>query len=353
MQLFECQHCGNPVHFESVTCVVCGHRLGYLPDRTTMTAVEADGIAWRALADGDRYLFCSNAEDAGCNWLTPATDGPGLCRACRHNRLIPDISDPTNLLNWRKVERSKRHLFYSLVRWRLPTPNRFDDPNGGLVFDFLADWQNLDGTIEPVMTGHAEGVITINVAEADDAERERRRAGLGEPFRTVLGHFRHEVAHFYWDRLVGRGTSLDRFRAVFGDERRDYGEALAAHYASGGTANWQEGYVSAYATSHPWEDFAETFAHYVHMVDGLETGRSYGLAVRPRLRDGDQLSAEIGFDPYEFADPADLVEAWVPFTVAMNAVNRSLGQPDLYPFVLSGPVTDKLSFVHDLVHGRA
>ncbi|HUG63561.1 MAG TPA: putative zinc-binding metallopeptidase, partial [Methylomirabilota bacterium] len=245
------------------------------------------------------------------------------------------------------------HLFYSLTRWRLPTPTRQEDPEAGLAFDFLADTQKPDGSVESVLTGHETGIITINIAEADDAERERRRATMGEPFRTLLGHFRHEIGHYYWDRLVAQDDgALTGFRALFGDERRDYAEALQAHYASGAAMGWRDSYVSAYATAHPWEDFAETFAHYVHMVDGLETARSFGIAVRPRVRKSDTLETEVEFDPYRAGSATELVDAWIPFTVAVNAVNRSIGQPDLYPFVLSGPAKDKLAFVHDLIHDR-
>ncbi len=265
---------------------------------------------------------------------------------------VPDLSSPVNVANWRKIELAKRWLFYSLMRWRLPMPNRTEDPENGLAFEFLADTAKPDGKVEPVLTGHSTGIITINIAEADDAEREKRRISMQEPYRTVLGHMRHEVGHYYWDRLVRDGGKLDRFRQLFGDETQDYGEALKRHYEAGSRLDWQSAFISAYATAHPWENFAETWAHYIHMADGLETARAFGVNVRPAIKNPKPLTAEVEFQPYTAASAQDLVDVWVPLTVAINSVNRSMGQPDLYPFVLSTPVIDKLQFVHEIIHVR-
>jgi hypothetical protein len=353
MKRFECQHCRNIVYFDSTTCVSCHHRLGYLPDRFEISALEADGSHWTALAEPTRpYDFCENAKFDACNWLVPAGDGTRFCKACRHNRTIPDLTVASNLANWQKIEWAKNYLFYSLLRWRLPLLTLKEDPQAGLAFDFLVDVEAGDGTVKPVMTGHSGGLITINLAEADDAERERRRTAMGEPYRTLLGHFRHEIAHYYWDRLVRDGGQLERFRAVFGDETRDYGEALQQHYASGPPADWQNSYISAYAASHAWEDFAETWAHYTHIVDGLETARAFGVTIRPSAEAGGPTDVEIDFEPYAAKSAAHLVNYWVPLTVAINSVNRSMGQPDLYPFVLPPPVMAKLQFLHELVHTR-
>ncbi|WP_181705784.1 zinc-binding metallopeptidase family protein [Chthonobacter rhizosphaerae] len=353
MKLFECQNCRNPVHFDNTACVNCGYRLGYLADRFLITAVEPDGGAFRALGDPTRpYLFCDNAEHDACNWLVPAGEGPSLCLACQHNRTVPDLSIPENLVNWRKMEAAKHHLFYSLTRWNLPMPTREEDPEAGLAFDFLADTVKPDGDVERVLTGHDSGLITINIVEADDAEREARRTSMKEPYRTLLGHFRHEVGHYYWDRLVRDRGNLDRCRALFGDETRDYGEALQAHYTNGPPADWQTSFISTYATAHPWEDFAETWAHYLHIVDALETARAFGIKIRPRIRNSADLEGEVDFQPYAATSVEDLIDAWVPLTVAINGVNRSMGQPDLYPFVLSAPVVEKLGFIHAIVHQR-
>ena len=185
------------------------------------------------------------------------------------------------MLPWRKLEAAKHRLFYTLLRLNLPIETRNENPEG-LAFDFLADQPAQSGP--KVMTGHDNGLITIALAEADDAERERRRTAMGEPYRTLLGHFRHEVGHYYWDRLVRDEGRLDPCRAVFGDDSQDYEQALQRHYAEGAPANWQENFVSAYATTHPWEDFAETWAHYLHIVDTLEMAGAFGVQRRSEAR---------------------------------------------------------------------
>ncbi len=191
-----------------------------------MVSLEADGPAFRAIArPGQRFLFCSNAEHDVCNWLVPE-GGPAFCPACRFNRTVPDLGAPQNIDLWRRIEVAKRHVFYSILRWKLPVQDRLENPEHGLAFDFLADGQ------EPVLTGHDNGLITLNIAEADDVEREKRRTAMGEPYRTLIGHFRHELGHYFWDEIVAPDPQvLDRCRAVFGDEREDYGEALKRHYA--------------------------------------------------------------------------------------------------------------------------
>ncbi len=248
------------------------------------------------------------------------------------------------------MELAKHRLFYTLLRLQLPTPNRNDDAQGGLVFDFLADSPDPNGP--KVMTGHDEGLITLALAEADDAEREARRTRMGEPYRTLLGHFRHEVGHYYWDVLVRDTGQEDACRAIFGDDRQSYEDALKRHYAEGAPADWQDNFVSTYATAHPWEDWAETWAHYLHIVDSLETAGSFGLEVHPSIDSDDLLHAESRVDPYEEPRFDRLAEVWLPLTIALNAMNRSMGLGDLYPFVLSPAVITKLSFIHNLVHAQ-
>jgi len=350
LRLFECQNCSSVVYFNNSACVNCGFRLGYVAELFAMSALREDGEAWEALADPDQpYIFCANADDSVCNWLIPAGSGHTFCQACRHNRTIPDLTVVPNWTNWAKLEAAKRQLFYSLIQWGLPMPDRVEDPDKGLAFDFLADQPAPDGTVESTLTGHADGVITVNLAEADDAERERRRAQMHEPYRTLLGHFRHEIGHYYWDRLVDDGGRLDAFRAVFGDETVDYAAALQHHYNEGPPPGWEINFISSYATAHPWEDFAECWAHYMHMVDAIETARSFGIRIRPKAANADQLSTELDFDPYREGNIDQLVEALVPLTVVVNNLNRSMGQPDFYPFVLSQPVVAKLDFIHQLV----
>ncbi len=349
MKLFACQNCGHPLYFENTTCESCGLRLGYLPAREIVTAVEEAGGSLRALAEpGSRYRFCANAEHNVCNWLVRCDDAETFCAACRYNRIIPDLMNPENLEHWRKIEFAKHRLFYSLLRLGLPLATRKEDPNG-LAFDFLSNPADACAGHAPIMTGHASGLITLNVAEADDPERERQRKSMGEPYRTLLGHFRHEIAHYYWDRLVADSPAVDEFRRRFGDEREDYGASLQRYYANGPAPDWPERFVTAYASSHPWEDFAETWAHYFHMVDTLETAFAFGLRLRPKVAKGADLSAAIDFDPY-IAEMDRIIDAWLPLTFAVNSINRSMGQQDLYPFVLPPAVIWKLTFIHDQIH---
>jgi hypothetical protein len=353
MKLFACQACGNLLYFENVRCESCGRTLGFIPARTELSALEEAGdAAWSALADGDApFRFCRNADFGVCNWLVPADGRDDLCLACRHNRTIPDLSVPGNAGLWAKIEVAKRRLFYSLLRWRLPLAGRQDDPVRGLAFDFLADPPESHATA--VMTGHDDGLITLAIREADDAEREKIRLEMGEPYRTLLGHFRHESGHYFWDRLVAPNEAmLATFRDLFGDERTDYAEALQRHYGSEANAGWMQSFVSGYASSHPWEDFAESWAHYMHIVDTLETAGAFGISVRPRLAP-ERLSAEIGFDPYRAEKVETLIDAWLPLEFATNSLNRSMGHMDFYPFILSGEVIAKLGFVHSLIHASA
>lgn len=350
MKLFSCDHCGNTVYFENGACERCGHRLGYLPEHTALLSLEpAEGDAWQSPArPGESFLFCANAQADACNWLLPVeAGGPIYCAACRHNETIPNLDAPEHLGQWQTIERAKKRLFYSLLRLDLPLATRAEDPQHGLAFRFLDD----AGAPSRVLTGHEDGIITIALAEADDAERESRRTRMGEPYRTLLGHFRHEIAHHYWDLLVPTSQAIGPFRSLFGDERDDYGAALERHYANGAPDGWPQSFISAYATSHPWEDFAETFAHYLHIVDTAEMAAAFGVRARPRAGDAD-LSLRLELDPYQAGDMADVIEAWVPLSLLLNNLNRAMGHRDAYPFVLTPAIAEKLDFIHGLVHGR-
>jgi hypothetical protein len=350
MKLFLCQHCSQLLYFENRQCQNCLHRLGYLPAEGLLSAVEKDDGAWHALAcPTGRYRFCANAGYDACNWLVPA-DSPGeFCAACRHNRTIPDLTLSGNLTRWRKFELAKHRLFYTLIRLGLPLPSRAEDPQRGLVFDFLADALDLGG--HKVMTGHEEGLIAVNLAEADDAEREKLRLAMGETYRTLLGHLRHESGHYFWDRLVRDSGQLERFREFFGDERQDYQEALQAHYAHGPAQNWQQNYISGYASAHPWEDFAETWAHYLHIVDTLEMGFAFGIRIRPGIEEGSSPDVALDFDPHDSGGVDRLIDAWLPLTFAVNSIIRCMGESDFYPFVLSREAVRKMGFIHEIVHG--
>ena len=353
MQVFHCQHCDHLVFFENIRCLKCGHALAYLPDLAVMGALEPLGDElWRALAPGatQPYRLCENYRThAVCNWAVPADDPHPLCISCRLTQVAPDPAQPELQLAWQKLEQAKRRVIYGLMQLGCPIIGRGVDPEHGLAYEFRGD---ADAPSGAVLTGHAMGVITVNIAEADDAERERRRLQLHEPYRTLLGHFRHEIGHYYWDRLVKDGPRLEAFRQLFGDERADYGEALAAHYREGPAADWQLRFVSAYAAAHPWEDWAESWAHYLHMTDTLETAVANGLALQPSRADEPTLhAAQLGDSP---PGPFErLIDSWFPIAYVVNNLNRCLGMPDAYPFVLSTPAIDKLRLVHEIIGDAA
>lgn len=343
MRAFTCPTCGQLVFFENVACLRCGTALGFCPVRLDIVAVSHGD------AGGTRR--CANQVPAGCNWLvtsssgtprTPGAEAAMLCASCRLTRTRPNDADlgggPTAAA-FATAEAAKRRLVFQLLELGLPIGSQRDRPDEGPVFDFLSS------TGQCVNTGHLDGVITIDLAESDDAHRERMRQELGEPYRTMLGHLRHEAGHYYWSLLVAGEAAISRYRALFGDEQADYGEALQRHYDQGVAARWDDRHVSAYAAAHPWEDWAETFAHYLHIRDTLQTAAAFGLRVTgPRLDPA--LMAAPSLEPDGQFD--DILGDWLPLTYALNAINRSMGKDDLYPFVLSPSVVQKLAFVHEL-----
>jgi hypothetical protein len=350
MKIFSCV-CGQLLFFEGVTCTRCGRTLAYLPDRGILAAVETDpdGL-WRDALKGKRggrYRACRNGQEYQvCNWAVPEADPEEYCRACRLNQVIPNLSDPEAKVAWHRIEVAKRRLIYTLLELDLPLASKTEDPERGLAFSFLKE----DATgANRVFTGHSDGIVTINVAEADDPFREKMRVKLGEAYRTLLGHFRHEIGHYYWDRLVADTRWHEGFRALFGDERADYAEARDRHYANGAPPDWSQRFISAYATMHPWEDWAETWAHYLHMVDTLESARAYDLVLKPKPENGPARSPTLTTRRLDRRNFDDLLTAWVPLTVALNSLNRSMGLADPYPFVLPPPAAEKLRFVHALV----
>jgi hypothetical protein len=294
-----------------------------------------------------RYRMCGNRIDQqACNWAVPEGDEQRFCRACRLNEIIPNLGDAGAKQAWVKLEESKRRMLYTLLELGLPVESRAQNPDRGLAFAFKKDQPGE----EKVYIGHENGLITINIAEADSPFREKTRLELGESYRTVLGHFRHEIGHYYWDRLIADSDFLDRFRKLFGDERASYEEAVQRHYQNGAPADWPTRFVSSYASMHPWEDWAESWAHYLHMVDALDTARSFGLALRPKSAGAaDRKKLEVGTGRLDFDDFDDLEAAWVPLTVALNSLNRSMGLPDPYPFALPKLALEKVRFVHDVV----
>lgn len=350
------------MYFENSKCLQCGMELGFLQDLQLISPIERhDGEGWRALhaaADMRLYRKCRNYEEVSvCNWMLRADETNIFCRSCRLNQVIPNLGEPKNLILWRRIERAKRQLIYTLLELGLPVVGRNEDPQHGLAFEFLADPETSTefydevGKRSKVMTGHRKGTITINIAEADPSAREKMREKMNEQYRTLLGHFRHEIGHYYWSKLVARIDWLDEIRALFGDERGNYEDALERYYAEGPRPDWPDQYISAYASAHPWEDWAETWAHYLHMIDSLETAHDFGFIIAGRsiAHPGDALKKGMQYT-FDLRATFDvLLEDWVNLTIAMNSLNRSMGLPDAYPFVLSRPVAEKLRVVHRLI----
>lgn len=336
MKRFSCA-CGQPVFFDSTACVHCRGWLGFDPIRLELIPVyETSGGLWSDEA-GINFKRCANwVEYDNCNWLVQAYDSDSYCLSCRLNRTIPDLTDSGNLERWRSAEAAKRRLIYSLLSIKLTVNSRVRGWPFGLAFDLVEDQRsNPDVMEEFVLTHHADGIITLNIHEADDVVRVGVRIMMNERYRTVLGHFRHESGHYYFQQLVTAGAVVADFRALFGDERNNYAAALERAYRDGPPDDWYLRYISAYAATHPAEDWAESWAHYLHILDGLETAASYQLT-QPVTDDFDAA-----------------LDEWSRFSVALNEVNRALGLADAYPFVISQPVADKLRFVHGVVKNAA
>lgn len=355
MKLLHCSHCGSRVFFESVQCVQCQALLGFVPERLEMFAFEPivdeapdSAVRWRPLGgDLAAHKPCVNyTQHQVCNWVLPADDPHDLCRSCQTTAVIPALSEPANLQAWFQLEKAKRRVLYTLLSLGLPFPGKAEDPQDGLSFEFLAE----AGDDEPVLTGHDNGTITMNIAEADDAHRERVRQAMHEPYRTVLGHFRHEIGHYYWDRLINvqNGRFLKPFRERFGDERADYAETLKQHYEQGPPPDWADHFVSAYSTMHPWEDWAECWAHYLHLYDGLDTAAAWGVSLERGVAHGPPV-VPAAIVPEQPDVKRNILEQWLPVSQFVNAMTRSLGIADGYPFVLSAPVLEKLQFIHEVV----
>lgn len=335
MKTFECR-CGQPVYFESHECLVCGAVLGFDSSRLEMLALDKDENSLLTDATGKRYRRCRNGEEYGvCNWLTTVTEAASLCAGCAFNRTIPDLGKPQNIIRWGRFESSKKRLLYTLLSLQLAVRNGFDDPQYGLLLDFIEDSRS-DSERFPetfIHTGYLGGVITINALEADDLAREAIRVEMGESYRTVLGHLRHESGHYYWSVLSPDEAVLERFNNLFGNINADYAAALESYYANGPAKDWAERHISAYASSHPVEDWAECWGHYLHIVDALETAAAHGVA-------GFSVAGD---------DIREAIKDWQRFSIVLNELNRSIGLGDAYPFVVNSVVAEKLVFVDEIV----
>jgi hypothetical protein len=318
VRAFHCEICGAELFFENSVCVTCGTAVGYSRQQGTMAAVSAD------------RPICANLNRCGCNWIADPASAFGLCFSCMLTRTRPADGDMVGLGQYWIAESAKRRLIFGLDELQLPI--KVSDGSVGLAFDLLSSSQG------KIITGHQNGIITLDLAESNDAHREALRASMDEPYRTVLGHFRHEIGHYYCELLALSPDRREEFRGLFGDESTSYEEALQRHYSTGSGQDWQDRFISAYATMHPLEDFAEVFGHFLHVADTLQTAQEFGL-----------LPDEQRVGPLETPMAELIARTWLPLTKGLNQINRSMGRPDLYPFVLAQPVIVKLAFVADLV----
>lgn len=351
MKTFHCDKCGQQVFFENTRCGNCGSMLGYQPELQIISSFEAgENNQWHSVNpanEGRTYKQCRNyAVENVCNWMLESDADSELCASCQLTRIIPSLSTEKNRIYWQRLEAAKRRLLQSLWTLHIQPSPKLNDPDAGLAFEFLEDMPQGPR----VLTGHADGVITLNIAEADPARREKAREQMDEPYRTLLGHFRHESGHYYFDRLIAGGKWLDGFRELFGDERQDYRESLQKHYDNGPSEDWDRHFVSSYASAHPWEDWAETWAHYLHMFDTLETAHACGMQLKPRKSGEPELV--ITASVLKIASFDETLADWFALTYVLNSLNRSIGMPDSYPFTLSTPVLDKLRFIHEVVRER-
>jgi hypothetical protein len=336
MRDFTCPNCGQRLAFENSVCLNCSSRLGFSLEAMAFLVIAEDDAAGQAgSVPRSEYQLCANLHLAECNWLVPVAPVRKLCTSCALTRTRPNDRDTVALAAFARAERAKRRLIAELHELGLPIIGRDADPQYGLAFDLLSSAQ------EKIFTGHQNGVITLDLAEGDDVHREQLRIAMDEPYRTLLGHFRHEVGHYYFYRLVaGEPDRSQQFGELFGDPDQDYQQALDRHYRDGPPADWQQDFVSSYATMHPAEDWAETFAHYLHIRDTLDTAAAFGFAPAGAALDRRVLG------PSGFGTITDM---WLPLSWGLNMVNRSMGKDDLYPFVLTSAVLDKMRFVHTVI----
>src|ERR1700746_1818119 len=316
MRKLVCPKCGECVSFEQCQCTSCAQLLVFDP-------LELRVRELREVAS------CANRSLMGCNWSTDKD--AKFCNSCALSRTIPSLTPQKNVLLWKRVEEAKRRLLYDLHRLRLPLALA----NGPwLAFDILCESGEL-----PVLTGHLAGLVTLSLTEADDVEREARRVAFREPYRTLLGHFRHEIGHFYWELLVAETTLLGPFKLIFGDHSRNYQIALEEYHSRIDRSFDRDVFISEYASSHPWEDWAETFAHFLHIVSALDSLAGLPLSL-------DSRSLQTLQDPYLESDFESLFASWHLLSYLMNELNRSVGWGDAYPFQVSRAMTGKLHFVH-------
>ena len=336
MKTFTCNTCQSDVYFENVSCVTCGSPLAFIPSTNSVQALKQLENGRYSTQEGHEYKLCENSLNYGiCNEVVDANYSDTLCRSCLYTEVVPNLSQSKNLKYWQKLSIAKRRLLFTLRDLGITPLLKREDRVKGLSFHFL-DASQEQGT---VFTGHEDGRITIVLAEADDAIREKRRVDLGEGYRTLLGHFRHEVGHYYWDRFIQDKGRIQECRSIFGDESADYAKALEVHYQNGPKQDWQKNFITPYAASHPWEDWAETWAHLLHMLDVLQTADAVGLDR------GLQIGANVSID--------ELIDNWIRLTHILNSLGRSIGTGDMYPFIITPAVEEKMTYIYGVIQAES
>ncbi|MGY8837809.1 MAG: zinc-binding metallopeptidase family protein [Enterobacterales bacterium] len=377
MKTFKC-NCTEQLilFFESSHCLACGRTVGIDDEFDQVEPYEIDeqsGLFYKAEAPDVFYKKCdNNAQYHVCNGMVnldtfiPVADKDEvLCFSCRFNETVPDLSIIGHIPLWKKMETAKRRALYTLKSLSLPLNTIIQEPESGLSFDFITDRNVSDHFVSPIIgqdvvfTGHDCGHITINLAEADDVARSQAKIAMGERYRTLLGHFRHELGHYYFDQLIANSPKKHALcKQYFGDDELDYQQALDTHYKQGAPANWHETFISEYATMHPYEDWAETWAHYMHIIDTLETAKNFSITGSTtgnefELDEADEL--RLPQSAYYFNSQTSIdaiLDTWMEFSIILNSLNRSMGLADAYPFVLTQAVRTKLSFIHHAIHNR-
>lgn len=340
MKTFQCGNCNFLLFFENHECENCGHLCGYLEDERVMLTFNSSSPTLISDRKNTAYKYCKNKEYEVCNWVLDINDPEHYCKACKLNRTIPNLTDDENFDRWKNLEVAKHRLIYQLqkIGLVLKSKSHHDD---GLAFDFIEKEEN-----SAIMTGHANGIITILLREADAVHREYMKKKLREPYRTLIGHLRHESGHYFWEKLISNDKdNLKEFRTIFGNEELNYADALQTYYEKGPPLDWQKSFISKYATAHPWEDWAETWAHFLHVMDMVETAHFFGL----NIKSGQLSNAVESFDPYTVKDFNTIVQTSIPLSFAVNGVNRSMGIPDAYPFMINQEIIKKMDYIHHLL----
>ena len=376
MKTFKCD-CENHqiLFFESKTCVACERVVGVDDNFNkveTYNFNKNNGYYFKTDQPEIYYQKCdNNANYQVCNGMVnmntfepvPNKDEV-LCFACRFNETIPNLSVIEHIPLWKKMEIAKRRAIYTLKALSLPLQNIRQNPKSGLSFDFTTDRDVSDHFLsklddqETVFTGHDSGHITINLAEADEVSRSHTKHAMGELYRTLLGHFRHELGHYYFEKLIAKSKKKhELFKKYFGDDELDYQEALKKHYKNGAPKNWNNHYISEYATMHPYEDWAETWAHYMHIMDTLETAKNFNItgSIRDTIVTEKVGDLKLPQSSYFFSSQTSIttiLDTWMDFAIILNSLNRSMGMNDAYPFVLTQSVRTKLSFIHHAIHDK-